>query len=131
MQKLDPSRAEARLGKPEDFTGEVTLRPLAQTAPPASADFIRVEFAPGARTHWHIHKGVQVLVVLEGRCRWGTQGRPVQEAAAGSVIHVPAGEKHWHGASADAPMAHLAINVALEPGWTKWLEEVSDKQYGA
>jgi quercetin dioxygenase-like cupin family protein len=112
-------------GNPDYFTGAVTLRPL----PTEGADpvkFIRVEFSPGARTNWHTHSGVQVLLVAEGRCRFQQEGGPVQEAGAGETIYIPAGEKHWHGAPRDSSMVHVAVNVDLE---TQWLEPVSEEQY--
>ena len=28
------------------------------------------------------------------------------------IIHIPAGEKHWHGTAADSEMSHLAIEAA-------------------
>jgi 4-carboxymuconolactone decarboxylase len=27
----------------------------------------------------------------------------------GTLIHIPAGERHWHGATSDSPMSHLTI----------------------
>jgi 4-carboxymuconolactone decarboxylase len=46
----------------------------------------------------------------------------------GETIFIPAGEKHWHGAPPDSPMAHVALNIDLE---TEWLEPVPDEQYRA
>ena len=126
MRILDPTHAEASPGNPDYFTGRVTLRRMAATEPPTNVKVFRVEFDSGARTHWHTHGGVQMLVVLEGRCRFQHEGGPVEEAAAGEVIHIPAGEKHWHGAGSDAPMVHLAINIDAE---TNWLEPVTEEQY--
>ncbi len=128
MQIIDPAQTEANPGNPDYFTGEVTLRRMAATDPPTNVKMFRVEFAAGARTHWHTHSGMQVLVVLEGRCRFQHEGGPVEEAGAGEVIHIPIGEKHWHGASPDGAMAHLAINLDAE---TDWLEPVTDEQYRA
>jgi quercetin dioxygenase-like cupin family protein len=126
MRIVDRANVEAKPGSPDYFTGQVTLRTMAATDPPTNVKMFRVEFAAGARTSWHVHRGVQVLVVQEGRCRFQQEGGPVEEADAGAVIHIPAGEKHWHGASADAPMVHLAVNVDAE---TDWLEPVTDAQY--
>jgi quercetin dioxygenase-like cupin family protein len=125
MHVLDPSQAEAKPGNPSYFTGAVALRNL-DTPGTGEVKFIRVEFPAGGRTAWHTHSGVQMLVVLEGRCRFQHQGGPVGEAGVGETIYIPPGEKHWHGATPDAPMVHLAINVALE---TDWLEAVSEEQY--
>jgi hypothetical protein len=65
--------------------------------------------------------------VAEGRCRFQQWGGPVQEAGVGETIFIPAGEKHWHGATPEAPMVHVALNIDFE---TEWLEPVSDEQYG-
>lgn len=121
MHRLDPAALPSKPGEPAYFAGAVTLRRLAETPPPTNVKMLRVEFAPGACTHWHVHSGVQILVVTEGRCRFQHAGGPVEEAGAGETIYIPAGEKHWHGATPDAPMVHLAINIDLE---TEWLEEV-------
>jgi quercetin dioxygenase-like cupin family protein len=31
---------------------------------------------------------------------------------AGDVIHFPAGEKHWHGATADSTFSHIYVSRA-------------------
>lgn len=122
MRIVDPTQTEANPGNPDYFTGQVILRRMAATDPPTNVKTFRVEFAAGARTNWHTHSGVQMLVVLEGRCRFQQAGGPVEEAGAGEVIHVPPGEKHWHGATPGASMVHLAVNIDAE---TDWLEPVS------
>lgn len=128
MRTIDPTQVEAKPGNPDYFTGQVTLRTMAATDPPTNVKMFRVEFAAGARTNWHTHSGVQGLVVLEGRCRFQHEGGPVEEAGAGEVIHIPTGEKHWHGATPDSPMVHLAVNIDAE---TDWLEPVTEEQYRA
>jgi quercetin dioxygenase-like cupin family protein len=127
VRVLDPKAIEGKPGQPDYFIGHVVLRPLGGTEPPSNVKLFRVEFPAGARTNWHTHSGVQVLQVAEGRCRFQHAGGPVQEAGPGSTIWIPAGEKHWHGATPDAPMVHVAVNVDLE---TSWLEPVTDEQYG-
>jgi len=126
MKILDPASLPGKPADPSYFTGAVTLKPLATGPDVAPNQILCVEFPAGARTNWHTHTGVQVLFVAAGRCRFQAWGGPVQEAASGAAIHIPAGEKHWHGATPDAPMAHLALNIGLE---TDWLEAVSDEQY--
>jgi quercetin dioxygenase-like cupin family protein len=41
------------------------------------------------------------------------------------MVHVPAGERHWHGASKDTVMAHTALSL----GKTTWFEEVEQQDY--
>jgi len=126
MKRLDVRDLAGKPGDPAYFTGAVTLRPLGGTEPPSNVKLIRVEFPAGARTNWHTHSGVQVLVVAAGRCRFQHAGGPVEEAGTGETIWIPAGEKHWHGATPDAAMAHIAVNIDFE---TEWLEPVTDEQY--
>ena len=47
----------------------------------------------------------------------------------GSVVNIPAGVKHWHGASPGSWFAHLAIEVQGEDASTEWCEPVSDEEY--
>ena len=54
---------------------------------------------------------------MEGRCLAQCWGEPVQVAEVGDVIHIPAGSKHWHGAGADGPATHIAVNVDAETTW--------------
>jgi quercetin dioxygenase-like cupin family protein len=125
MRALNLEDQTGAPGNPDYFVGQVTLTPVRETTTPAQ--LFRVEFSPGARTNWHTHSGVQVLVVLAGRCRYQQEGGKVLEASTGEVIHIPAGQKHWHGATPEAGMVHLAVNIAAE---TQWLEVVTDEEFG-
>ena len=37
--------------------------------------------------------------------------------------------KHWHGATATSPMAHIALSYMQDGRNVDWLEAVSDAQY--
>ena len=80
-----------------------------------------VEFEAGARTNWHSHSGVQILLIIEGRGRVQQWGEPVQEVGAGDTVSIAPGENHWHGAARDARMVHLAVNIDTT---TMWMEPV-------
>ena len=110
----------------EYFTGDGRMTRFEAVSADPAAGVYRDEFTARARTNWHTHSGTQVLYVVEGRCRCQAWGGPVRVAETGDVVSFAPGEKHWHGADGDAPMAHLAINLDLE---TEWLEPVSDEQY--
>jgi quercetin dioxygenase-like cupin family protein len=73
-----------------------------------------VHFEAGGRNLLHTHSFDQVLYILEGA---GIVASESQEHRVfpGDVVVVPAGEQHWHGSVADAPMTHLAFGV---PGTT-------------
>jgi quercetin dioxygenase-like cupin family protein len=95
------------------------------------AQVIRVTFAPKARTAWHTHPLGQALHIESGTCLFQTWGEPVQVLSTGDTIVIPAGEKHWHGASATTVMNHLAIQPLKNGNSTEWMEYVSDQQYSA
>lgn len=94
-----------------------------------------VTFEPGCRNNWHIHHarsgGGQILLVTAGRGYYQEWGKPARELAAGDVVNIPAGVKHWHGAAKESWFAHLAVEVPAEDGHTEWLEPVSDENYGS
>jgi quercetin dioxygenase-like cupin family protein len=89
-----------------------------------------VRFAPGARNAWHAHALGQTLHVTEGIGRTQSRGGPVAEIRAGDTIFTPPGEWHWHGATPDHFMTHLAIwEVPAEGAESEWGEQVSDAEY--
>ena len=90
-----------------------------------------VSFEPRCRNNWHVHHGaVQVLVCVSGRGWYQEWNKPAVPLTPGTVIAIPEGVKHWHGAAADSWMQHLAIHTQEQPGATnEWLEPVSDEQY--
>ena len=108
------------------FTGAATMAHIDGLAERPLVNLYRVTFEPSARTAWHTHSGVQVLLVVEGRCRVQKAGQPIQEVAAGGAIRIEPGERHWHGATPDASMTHLALNIEAT---TAWFEQVSDVDY--
>lgn len=118
-----------RKGPAEWFTGAVRVDPLNQAPPPARVACASVTFEPGARTAWHTHPLGQTLIVTAG-CGWTQRwGGPVEEIRPGDVVWIPAGEKHWHGATATTAMTHIAIQEQLDGTTVEWLEHVSDEQY--
>src|SRR4249920_3524304 len=116
-------------GPADWFTGTVRIDPLVQAPAPARAVGASVSFEPGARTAWHTHPLGQTLIVTVGCGRAQREGGPIEEIRPGGVVWFEPGEKHWHGASADTAMQHIAINEALDGKAVDWLEKVSDEQY--
>lgn len=113
------------------FTGNSYLAPISDTQIP----FANVTFEPGCRNNWHIHKadkgGGQMLVGVAGRGWYQEEGKPAVEILPGTVIHIPANVKHWHGAAKDSWFAHLAFSVPGENSENIWLEPVTDEEYDA
>lgn len=117
------------IGEPNDayaqyFTGRSYLNPL-------PGGYANVTFEPGCRNNWHIHHGaVQVLICVTGSGWYQEWGKPAVPLTPGTIIEIPEGVKHWHGAAADSWMQHLALHKDVQPGSTnEWLEPVSDQQY--
>ena len=118
-------------GPAEYFTGSVRIDSRFQGSAPARVGGAFVTFEPGARTAWHTHPLGQTLIVTSG-CGWAQcEGAPKEEIRPGDVVWIPAGEKHWHGATATTAMAHIAIAEALDGTSVDWMEKVSDAQYGS
>lgn len=89
-----------------------------------------VVFEPGCRNNWHIHhKGGQILLVTGGSGWYQEWGKPARKLKSGDVVNIPAGVKHWHGASKDSFFAHLAVEVPAENAKNEWLEPVKDEEY--
>ena len=105
----------------EHFNGAATLQRFLSADSAARGRVYRVAFEAGAATNWHIHSDVQIVFVAAGRCAAQVWGEPAVVAEAGDVIRFEGGEKHWHGATADGPMTHLAINLGED---TQWQEPV-------
>ena len=116
--------------KADWFTGTVYQDPIIEAPAPARIRATRVSFEPGARTNWHTHPLGQTLHVLWGIGRVQREGSPVQEIRAGDTVWIPPGEKHWHGASPNMRMVHIAMQEADERGkHVEWMEPVSDSDY--
>jgi quercetin dioxygenase-like cupin family protein len=92
-----------------------------------------VRFSPCARTDWHSHVLGQTLHIVSGTALIGTRDGTVIEAHPGDTIHTPPGEEHWHGATSDHFMTHLAMWEGAGDGGpeTTWLEKVDDAEYNA
>lgn len=122
------------IGNPNDafaqyFTGQSYLAPISDS----QIQFFNVTFEPGCRNNWHIHKadngGGQMLVGVAGRGWYQEEGKEPVAILPGTVIHIPANVKHWHGAAKDSWMSHLAFEIPGENTKNIWLEPVSDEEY--
>lgn len=113
---------------PEEwFTGDAWTDVLYRGEGESRARLNTVRFAPGARTAWHSHSLGQTLYIVEGIALIQARGGEIIEARPGDVIYTPPGEQHWHGASPDRFMTHLAL---WEGDDTAWAEKVTDAEYG-
>ena len=111
------------------FTGNSYLAPLSKE----QITFFNVTFEPSVRNNWHIHKadkgGGQILVGVAGRGWYQEEGKEPIEILPGTIIHIPANVKHWHGAQKDTWFSHLAFEIDGENSSNVWLEPVKDEYY--
>ncbi|EME18294.1 (R)-mandelonitrile lyase [Rhodococcus triatomae] len=132
MQQL--SKSPTTKNPPEQFTGDVWVDPIAT---PQDGDqrmvVALVRFAPGARTAWHSHARGQTLHVTSGVALVRSRGGAVVEVRPGETVYCPPGEEHWHGATPDDFMEHLAMleNADDPAATTTWLDHVTDAEYAA
>lgn len=118
-----------RAGDPSQFAGQVLINTLTTKASAAYAGSGLVNFAPGARTAWHTHPVGQWLYVTVGNGWVQQEGQPVLDIKAGDAVWIPAGVKHWHGATDKNAMGHIAITPHHEGKNVVWMEQVSDADY--
>lgn len=122
----DPNDAYARY-----FIGQSYNAHLTDGSVPVS----NITFEPGCRNNWHIHHGQdgggdQVLLCTAGSGWYQADGEEPISMVPGSVVRVPAGTKHWHGAKAGSWFSHLAFITPGEAVSNEWLEPVDDAAYG-
>lgn len=120
----EPNTAYARY-----FIGNSYLATVSDT----QVQVANVTFEPGCRNNWHIHHssegGGQMLIGVAGRGWYQEEGKAPVQILPGTVIHIPANVKHWHGAAVDSWFAHLAFEVPGKDTSNEWLEPVSDAVY--
>jgi quercetin dioxygenase-like cupin family protein len=111
MKVLKPSEIPAENAQSPLFTGgEVTRQPLITAGMSNDFNLNIVNFAAGARNKMHTHTSDQVLFVTEGTGIIATETTQ-QEITVGDVVHIPAEEKHWHGATQHSHFSHIALTA--------------------
>ena len=122
------------IGQPNDgfaayFTGNSYLAPISTD----QVGIYNVTFEPGCRNNWHIHHakngGGQILICVSGRGFYQEWGKEAFELLPGSVVNIPAGVKHWHGAAPDSWFSHLSVEVPGSETSNEWLEKVTEDEY--
>ena len=113
------------------FTGDAWWNVIYAGQEPSRARLNHVRFAPGARTNWHSHVLGQTLHVVAGVALIGTRDGTIIETHPGETVTCPPDEEHWHGASTDQFMEHLALweSDGTDRPETNWMEPVADDQY--
>ena len=120
VTKISDAKLEDR-SKDGIFTGgHVAIQFLSGAELPSETKepvtVLQVNFSPGARTVFHIHSHPQILYVTKGIGKVGTEKEEIT-VTPGTIISIPAGENHWHGATKDSDFSYISITT---PGQTKW-----------
>lgn len=120
MQVFRPDELPARA----DITGPLFTGPATSqrvlSGEGAQYNVAFIHFAEGVRNKFHTHSSDQLLIVTEGRGLVATDDVEV-ELRRGDIAHIPAGEKHRHGALPGSTMTHIAITAA-----SSTLEQLED-----
>lgn len=122
------SQPSAR-GPEEWFTGQVRIDSPFQAPEPARVGGATVTFEPGARTAWHTHPLGQTLIITQGRGWLQKWGEEIVEMNQGDIVWIPPDVKHWHGATPETAMTHIAIAEKVNGSPVEWMEKVSAEQY--
>ncbi|MBP2653452.1 MAG: Transcriptional regulator [Firmicutes bacterium] len=111
------------------FIGTSYLNMVVPFDSPLKCPIGNVTFEPGCRNNWHKHPGGQILLVTGGRGWYQEEGKPAQELQPGDVVEIFPNVKHWHGATRDSWLVHLAVEADVSAGSAEWLEPVTDEEY--
>ncbi|MES2764068.1 MAG: cupin domain-containing protein [Bacteroidota bacterium] len=115
---------------PKDwFTGDAFLSPLVGKDHNNDFSAGSILFEPKARTNWHTHPRGQVLLIIEGNGYYQEKGQPARAIKKGDVVNIPENIEHWHGASANSSMTHIAITNYKDDVQVVWLKPVTDEEY--
>ncbi len=130
--EITSSSIDTGKGQPDWFTGDEYVDPIASPSDASRVGGGLVHFTPGARTHWHTHPYGQTIYVTEGVGRCQCEGGPIEEIHPGDRVFFEASENHWHGATPNRFMVHIAIQQVDENGSAGTFgDPVTDQQYNS
>ena len=129
MKIFSADSRSSKKANPEWFTGDVWQDVIIEAPEPARLRALKVTFAPGARTAWHTHPLGQTLHIVTGVGLIGNRNGDVKIIKPGDSIWIPPNEEHWHGATSENVMVHIAIQESLNGNTANWLEKVNDRDY--
>ena len=90
------------------YGGKVTRQPLVGSPKTDQYNFSLVSFYGGAKNHFHTHTSDQILFATHGVGIVANESEEI-EMNAGAPAFLPAGEKHWHGASDGHDFFHISL----------------------
>lgn len=123
---MDIARVESNRARPtdtpENFSGRVRMQRFKQSKEASGLDVVAVFFEPGARTRPHIHATDQLLTVVDGEGIVATENER-RRIRTGDIIVIPAGQWHWHGATAASAMCHISARPGGPTDWSAPLRD--------
>lgn len=112
------------------FSGDVYIDGIRNPSKDTAVGAANVHFSPDARTAWHTHPKGQTIYVIEGVGLAQSQGGQIEIIRPGDVIYFEPNENHWHGATKNRFMAHIAMQEAdSDGGVVVWGNHVTDEEY--
>jgi len=114
---------------PDYFTGTSWLKVLVPQDETGNYTIGNVVFEPGCRTNWHTHPAGQILLVTDGKGYYQEKDKPARIITKGDVVVIPSNLVHWHGATKDTGLTHIAITNITKNGPVTWLAPVTDEEY--
>ena len=114
---------------PDYFTGTSWLKVLVPQDETGNYTIGNVVFEPGCRTNWHTHPAGQILLVTDGKGYYQEKDKPARIITKGDVVVIPSNLVHWHGATKDTVLTHIAITNITKNGPVTWLAPVTDEEY--
>ena len=130
--QITRNQGETRPGPSEWFSGTVFIDAVAAPSRGSRLSASSVHFTPGAHTAWHTHPNGQTIWVTEGVGLCQRRGGPVEVIRPGDRVFFEPGEDHWHGATPNRFMTHLAMHEVDDEGnAVTWGDHLTDEEYDA
>lgn len=127
--ETDPSEPK-QTPQSSNFVGTVSVKMMVTPDSVFNMQMASVTFAAGARTNWHYHPSGQILLITDGKAYFQEKGKPRKTLSRGEIVKCPPNVHHWHGASPQGSMTHIALTPDLEKGGVVWLGQVTPEEYG-
>ncbi len=116
IPKAEEIKINYKYSEDGNMCGQVLMEVVSGLPSSPYTRFSYVRFENGARTKWHKHDGVQILLVTESIGFVEQKGYPSFDINPGDRIYIPENVWHRHGAKVGQTMVHLAITN----GETEW-----------
>ena len=131
MENYNAIFAKGEKTNPDYFTGTARLNVLVPKDETGNYAVGSVSFEPGGKTNWHTHPAGQILLITDGKGYYQEKGKPARVIVKGDVVVIPSHIEHWHGATRNSSLTHIAITNNINGVGVNWLAPVTDEEYAA